>query len=645
MRQRDQIQAGRLHASVPVLLEDLDQHAKSRCHVCRILREAVEIAGNVQQIPPARAKEAVTLTREYPYPPSNKDMIFVVKPSYRKFELCRSEGESAETSLEGNLGSAWKSIPIKRQLPTRLNSLSCYAQVWSWMTYCQQNHPDCSLTAPPCLPRRVVDVSQASAEAPLRLYESRPREEHEYLALSHCWGDPRTVPKTIGNTLVQHTKQIPEDEMSQTFKDAIEITRRLGYRYLWIDALCIIQDDDEDWAREAARMSEIYAEASFTISAVSSKDGAGGCFVERQSGRDYELSGLPAEWKGVFVRLPMEHGFGTKLVNAVRSLDPYPLAQRKWVFQERILSQRVVHYSRDELVWECNSGQACECSPVLGRVSQSEKSRLARLSHSRLGQGQEEAIGLWCELVNGYSTRSVTYAADTLPAFSAVARTFHRATKAWIGLYHAGLWEYGLPVLLCWESLRLMHKDANYFRHGRTATYCAPSWSWVSVQGPVTLPKPEVGPKPGMRQSWDSFLECDARVVSIDCTPARVGAADSGDPFGRISGGTLELEACGFDTSIVLVVEIWVRFNDWDCLQECTIDTDGDLDGIEGQDVCIVCIKKKRNTPFGAYRYLVLSRNGDGTFRRIGLACSVMEGNSSFVADIERSPRRVFRIV
>jgi hypothetical protein len=76
-------------------------------------------------------------------------------------------------------------------------------------------------------------------------------------------------------------RKIPWDELPKTFRDAIIISRNLGIEYMWIDSLCIVQDDPRDWELEAAKMGEIYSNAFLVIAASSSVDGDSGCFLER----------------------------------------------------------------------------------------------------------------------------------------------------------------------------------------------------------------------------------------------------------------------------------------------------------------------------------------------------------------------------
>ncbi|KAH7076852.1 heterokaryon incompatibility protein-domain-containing protein [Paraphoma chrysanthemicola] len=121
------------------------------------------------------------------------------------------------------------------------------------------------------LPTRVIDVG--SGTNPPFLFITGGKVER-YCTLSYCWGQCSTAYNTTRDNLVAHEKELPivspELKMPKTYHDAIVITRHLGVRYLWIDAICIVQDDPEDWRAEAAKMKDIYQNSYCTIAATGS---------------------------------------------------------------------------------------------------------------------------------------------------------------------------------------------------------------------------------------------------------------------------------------------------------------------------------------------------------------------------------------
>jgi len=124
------------------------------------------------------------------------------------------------------------------------------------------------------LPTRVIDIRGTPS-----LVLTKGEMTGRYAALSHCWGDPRLHPlKTTRESLLDHLNGLPLDTMPQTFRDAVIISRNIGVPFLWIDSLCIVQDDEEDWKKESQLMGDIYQRAYFTIAATDSPDSYGGCF-------------------------------------------------------------------------------------------------------------------------------------------------------------------------------------------------------------------------------------------------------------------------------------------------------------------------------------------------------------------------------
>jgi hypothetical protein len=139
-----------------------------------------------------------------------------------------------------------------------------------------QSHPNCSSprldrTNTAQLPKRIIDVG--CEDIPPRLCEvgSLSVPEISYVALSHCWGSiqPYTTEKT---SIDDRMKGMPWDDIPKTFQDAIITTRSLRLRYIWIDSLCIVKDDLNDWAEESSKMSHVYENATLTIAAAAAKD-------------------------------------------------------------------------------------------------------------------------------------------------------------------------------------------------------------------------------------------------------------------------------------------------------------------------------------------------------------------------------------
>lgn len=190
-----------------------------------------------------------------------------------------------------------------------------------------------------------------------------------YACLSHCWGNPKEICQTrrpnIGESkddLEVHTGRgniekskddlgglkVPLDALTRTFQDAVKVCRSLKIKYIWIDSLCIIQNSPKDWENEAARMADIYENASITIAATKSASSSGGCYSEIPD--KYIARPIPG-YQNAFARVQLP-GLPTHWEHFGRQKE-LPLFNRGWIYQEMRLSHRVLHYCAQEVIWAC----------------------------------------------------------------------------------------------------------------------------------------------------------------------------------------------------------------------------------------------------------------------------------------------------
>jgi len=150
-------------------------------------------------------------------------------------------------TLEG-LPRPFPDFPVKNP-PVNTKSPPSFLKVQEWLDICQKSHELCGPPAlvPPRLPKRVLDASSTQ----VRLYEPHNEFDH-YVCLSHCWGEVRPACSTTSATIQAKQSGIDWWALPATFRDAIDFTRRLGLRYIWIDALCILQDNIQDWGEQSA---------------------------------------------------------------------------------------------------------------------------------------------------------------------------------------------------------------------------------------------------------------------------------------------------------------------------------------------------------------------------------------------------------
>lgn len=231
--------------------------------------------------------------------------------------------------------------PHSQACETDPASEASFCIIRSWLENCNLHH-HCYQGAGFRLPTRLIDVSTYP-----RYLLTTSGIQGPYIALSHCWGEKQLITTTT-RTISARVNGIPLATLPKMVQDAVLITRRLNIKYLWIDSLCIIQDSIEDWAREAARMGDIYRHAFLTLFALDSKDCHEGILVERSPGNPSDAGNHHDDEISVRALSKSEFRQAKKDV-----LKASPLCKRGWVLQERLLSPRILYYSTEEFFWKC----------------------------------------------------------------------------------------------------------------------------------------------------------------------------------------------------------------------------------------------------------------------------------------------------
>ncbi|VZH97800.1 unnamed protein product [Fusarium fujikuroi] len=374
-----------------------------------------------------------------------------------------------------------------------------------------------------------------------------------YAALSYRWGGLDAIWQTTTKNLGMRLTDFNISELPKTLSDTVQVVRNLGLKWVWIDSLCIVQDDKEDWAREAVKMASIYQNAVVTISADSSQDAKAGLHNERSSSILNDKDSMKIcsklstnEESSIFLFPDQETRIdrsATNLRDIGDLLSHCALRDRGWTMQERILSPRIIHYAEDQLYWECLHG-IHESEDELYSIGRNVN--IAKIAHRIKSAENKEAkkkelkqmLRYWyVHLVGGdYSHRSLTYIDDKLLAISGIAKALDSIHP--FG-YMAGHWcedDDELVKSLCWK------------RGGpgkKAAKYRAPSWSWASQDSAI---------------DYGHFNIVGTLGDTIVAEPvAMEGQSPDGTPFGRYDNGYLQIKAmvghgklfpnCGHDFS------------------------------------------------------------------------------------------------
>jgi hypothetical protein len=352
-----------------------------------------------------------------------------------------------------------------RPLLTESRSKEALSQIVSWFGECSSHHSRCH--SPVCwiLPTRVLDVGDANTSP--SLCDSN-NLTGRWVALSYCWGKVMPL-RTKLNNLAQFRQSIPLESMPPLFRDAVTIVRLLGLRYLWIDALCIIQDSEADWLSESAKMIGVFQNATLTIAAEAAKDSSVGLFKSMKKTEGSSRFVIPAHSNHGKVKGQIFEGTNVQP-------EPGPLSSRAWTLQEQLLSTCILRFAKQQMWWECREARRNEAYPeeLHDQVHwyYGQTWHMASMSLWDLDlKTPNPLLANWCDIVNNYHKRQMTFAKDTFPAVAGIAEHF---LDCGLHNYRAGLWLQDIHRGLLW---------CNSEPHSRSrAFYVAPSWSWASVE-------------------------------------------------------------------------------------------------------------------------------------------------------------------
>ena len=295
---------------------------------------------------------------------------------------------------------------------------------------------------------------------------------------------------TTKATLLDRHQGIPLNRPPLIIQDAIQVTRDLEFWYLWIDALCIIQDDSEDKNIEISRMGSIYKNATLTIAAANTI-----------GVQDSFLAPRPAPRSCTLPYLLPDGRFGTLWVKP-RYTDylPNPLDSRAWALQESLLSPRVLWYGPADLKWKCNVARFAVVWKTSAHYFLYPAASKKHLPRSIFGlpeklatdEEPEEVLRseLWSYVMEDYSRRDITFPEDRLPALAGVASALQ---KIWKDDYLAGMWNKLLIRHLGWHSAPAPSvkatPDTDFLNLHLPAKdqYRSPSWTWTSYKGHVSV--------------------------------------------------------------------------------------------------------------------------------------------------------------
>lgn len=456
-----------------------------------------------------------------------------------------------------------------------------------WLQDCKgcgsptEGHTICSLSQPAWIPSRLIEVKQCGQDFQAKLvYRNDLKDKPEYTALSYRWGGPVQGALSTINQKGYHQDGIPWRNLPKTLQDAAVTTFELGIRFLWIDSLCIVQDDQDDKDKEIGQMTRVYTHATLTIMARRASEANDPLLNERTAPAGttlFTLNGANGQEKELTLHFP----------KAVFEKDTVDLDRRGWCFQEHLLSRRKLDIGPWVTTWSCRQDRDLSCNTdgwrPKGRVELHPDSVDGRWGdayswwiasdgigrdHSKLPRdctvnnthimdyiiflsadpvdrhprpSSESVLNRWWKVVNAYTQRSLSVPTDRPLAISGIAESFASSMPGGGDAagsrrgYAAGLWEQDLPRSLLWmrlsrESYRDLAKDDPEEIDSRSPVrpYQGPSWSWTSINHEVVLD--------------DCAIPAISRILSVECVPRHRES-----PFGAVESGMLRIDGPTFD--------------------------------------------------------------------------------------------------
>jgi Heterokaryon incompatibility protein (HET) len=353
-----------------------------------------------------------------------------------------------------------------------------------WLEWCLFHHENCRET---CLqgtrvPTRLLHVNDPSSCVKL---EVLPPLSARYLILSYCWGEGEDDVMLTKNCVDDFLISITITDLPETIQDAITVTRKLGYNYLWVDRLCIFQDSRSDWESEASRMANYYLNADCCIAALASPSSDKGCFVSRNALMLEPLRRLTQESIQLEI-WPSIGGIQGDYPRLFRG-PKYALSSRAWTLQERLLAPRTIYFGSLMIYWECRQSQHSELRPeeelslpfgaILQKFGSVAADRSADLCRPPQSENEMKILQeRWGDLVTIYTSRRLTYSSDRLVAIDGMIRLI--SERAGVRFIFGLLLPRLTTELLWWQW-------TDYGQQCKRLPAVAPTWSWGGVQGRV----------------------------------------------------------------------------------------------------------------------------------------------------------------
>ncbi|KAK1830993.1 heterokaryon incompatibility protein-domain-containing protein, partial [Podospora conica] len=376
-------------------------------------------------------------------------------------------------------------------------------------------------------PSRMLRITEHGTVA---LVDFQTDMARQYAALSYCWGSPeelsRHPPLRATAAVVPALRNgIDANQLPRTIEQAVTVCVHLGIQYIWVDALCILQDDPADWEKESTKMATIYSEAMVTIIAASSTSCHSGFLDMDMGGTVLDVPQTSDSSVNMVRRLASNRGFHKDIFGPTPDRAQDPIDSRGWTLQEQVLSTRYIKFTENDVQWECRCNMSCLCT---------QRPRLSPFV--RLGPRQ------WHDIPGHFNHRKFTLTSDKLRALSGLAKAAQRTTLG--DVYLAGMWKM---MLLDTKT----YTGQLYWRCKAGAPapcydiYIAPSFCWASVPSTLTNETMDWGILTSAGEAELIATPVESYLIQLLCKVIDAGTVplSANDPLGPVTDGFLTLHA------------------------------------------------------------------------------------------------------
>ncbi|KAI1346281.1 hypothetical protein F5Y01DRAFT_319880 [Xylaria sp. FL0043] len=411
--------------------------------------------------------------------------------AFQLFRKPREEPLYPVVEPDARLNERKPTLKYSMDIISDTRTSEAFDRAMKWLSHCRANCTGCNRERDSSfMPKRLLNVGcNRTGDAPDRVF----------------------LFDAVSPAPYAHGSGIPISALPQTIQDAVTVCRGINIQNLWVDSLCIVQDDGDDWSQEAGRMFDVYLNSELTIYAKQSSN----CNLGFLGPQTYGSSGWQRSL-GTIVA-PKFIDSTDELLLRTGELDydtrRYPLDTRGWSLQELIAPNRRLIFTGREMIWSCNGYRVSETmteSDLPYRGAYELHQFKSKLCVDQVDESEKEfPLRAWEELIGEYSQRSLSRETDKLSALSSLAQLASGSQVGIPGFYVAGLWRENFIPGLAWS----LHRNGS--EHRRQCQYRAPTWSWASVDGPIRYDYRKYA------NMWGTLVaqNIDARVENVKCEP------------------------------------------------------------------------------------------------------------------------------